>query len=209
MMDKANLADILAGNYIDSDGKTKSLDDLMLHPHVQMAKLERHHVLALRLYTTESYRKINDPLRSDPPVRPHPFAATTYFVSEGIKKLRAVSAQLPDAHECRVFWRGMKDLGLDSAAFLEKGGTDFGCVSTSANESVAVHNFAAGSLPMVFRVVSKGAMDRGADISFLSVFPSEEEYVYPPLTYLRATKIKMEKICGVKLLVATVEPTMS
>merc|ERR1719191_351962 len=99
----------------------------------------------------------------------------------------------------------MRDLGLDPAALQEKGGTDFGCVSTTANQAVAVHNFAAGSLPLVFRVVSKGPMDRGADISFLSVFPSEKEYVYPPLTYLSATEIKMEKICGVKLLVATVE----
>ena len=135
--------------------------------------------------------------------------ATTCFVAEGIKKLRAVSAQLPDAHEERVFWRGMKDLGLDRDAFKEKGGTDFGCVSTSANQSVAVLNFAAGSLPLVFRVVSKCPMDQGADISFLSVFPSEEEYVYPPLTYLRATDIKMEIICGKKLLVATVVPYMA
>ena len=181
----------------------------MLHPHVQMAKLERHHVLALRLYTTSSYSKINDPLRSDPPVRPHPFAATTYFISEGIKKLRAVSAQLPDAYEGRVFWRGMKDLGFDADAFLEKGGTDFACVSTTANQSVAMNTFATSSLPMVFRIVSESPMDRGADISFLSVYPSEEEYLYPPLTYLRATEIKMETMLGKKILVATVRPTMA
>ena len=53
-MDQANLAEILAGTYTDTAGEMKSLDDLMLHQHVQMAKLERHHVLALRLYTTES-----------------------------------------------------------------------------------------------------------------------------------------------------------
>ena len=170
-----------------------------------MAKLERHHVLALRLYTTESYCKINDPLRNDPLVRPHPFAATTYPVSQSIKK----SAELSDAHKIRFFWRGMRDFSLDPAALLEKGGTDFGCVSTTANQAVAVHTFATGSLPLVFRVVSKGPMDRGADISFLSVFPSEEEYVYPPLTYLRVTKIQMETLLGKKLLVATVEPTMA
>ena len=75
--------------------------------------------------------------------------------------------------------------------------------------SVAVTNFAGGSLPMVFRVVSKGPMDRGADVSFLSVYPSEEEYLYPPLTYLRATEIKIETVLGKKLLVVTVEPTMA
>ena len=32
-----------------------------------MAKLKLHHVLALRIYTSSSYSKINDPLRKTPP----------------------------------------------------------------------------------------------------------------------------------------------
>ena len=39
----------------------------MEHPHAKLAKLSRHHILALRLYTTSSFCKINDPLRKDPP----------------------------------------------------------------------------------------------------------------------------------------------
>ena len=109
----------------------------MAHPHAQMAKLGRHHILALRLYTTDSYSKINDPLRKDPPERPHPFAATTFFISEGIKMLRAVAANLPDAHTPLIFWRGMRNLGL-TAEFMAKGGTEFACVSTTASEAIAV-----------------------------------------------------------------------
>ena len=105
----------------------------MAHPHAQMAKLGRHHILALRLYTTDSYSKINDPLRKDPPDRPHPFAATTFFISEGIKMLRAVAAQMPDAYTERIYWRGMKDLGL-TMEFMQKGGTEFACMSTSASQ---------------------------------------------------------------------------
>ena len=90
----------------------------MAHPHAQMAKLSRHHILALRLYTTSSFCKINDPLRKDPPDRPHPFAATTFFISEGIKMLRAVAAQMPDAYTERIYWRGMKDLGI-TGEFLQ------------------------------------------------------------------------------------------
>ena len=115
----------------------KTLEELMAHPHAQMAKLGRHHILALRLYTTDSYSKINDPLRKDPPERPHPFAATTFFISEGIKMLRAVAANLPDAHTPLIFWRGMRNLGL-TAEFMAKGGTEFACVSTTASEAVAV-----------------------------------------------------------------------
>jgi hypothetical protein len=100
-----------------------------------MARLKAHHVLALRLYTTSSYSQINNPLRQDPPQRPHPFAATTYFIDKGIKMLRAVAASLPDAHTSQVYWRGMKDLGL-TMEFLQKGGTEFACLSTSASQEV-------------------------------------------------------------------------
>jgi hypothetical protein len=54
---------------------------------VFLAQLKEHHILALRIYTTSSYAKINDPLRSVPPQRPHPFAATTFFIDQGIKVL--------------------------------------------------------------------------------------------------------------------------
>ena len=72
-----------------------------------------------------------------------------------------------------------------------------------------VHNFAASALPLVFRFVTKDFMTRGADISFLSVYPTEQEALYPPLTYLRAVEMKMETLSGVQLLVATVEPMMA
>jgi predicted transcriptional regulator len=93
--DQENLRQILEGTL--DDGKT--LAALVEHPHAKTARLKRHHVLALRMYTTQSYGRINDPLRQDPPMQPHPFAATTYFISEGIKKLRAVAAERPDAHQ--------------------------------------------------------------------------------------------------------------
>ena len=70
-------------------------------------------------------------------------------------------------------------------------------------------NFALSSLPLVFRIVSKNSIDRGSDISFLSVFPHEQEFLYPPLTYLRCVEMKTETWDGKQLLVATVEPTMA
>ena len=167
--DQQNLRQILAGTYVDDAGYCRTLEELMAHPHAKMAKLERQHVLALRLYTTDSYSRVNDPLRQDPPERPHPFAATTYFISEGIKMLRAVAASLPDAHTLRVYWRGMKDLGL-TMEFMQKGGTEFACISTSAKQEIAV-NFAVSALPLIFKFETKDFTSRGADISFLSVRP--------------------------------------
>ena len=124
-------------------------------------------MLALRLYTTDSYSRVNDPLRQDPPERPHPFAATTYFISEGIKMLRAVAASLPNAHSMQECWRGVKDLGL-TMEFMQKGGTEFACISTSAKQDIAV-NFAMAALPLIFKFETKDFAARGADISFLSV----------------------------------------
>jgi hypothetical protein len=89
-----------------------SLNDLMKHPHAVTAKLKLQHVLGLRLYTTSSYYVVNDPLRSDPLQRPHPFAATTYFIDQAVKMMRTVSAVLPGAHQAQTYWRGMRDLGL-------------------------------------------------------------------------------------------------
>ena len=62
--DKFNLSRALDGSF---DGKT--LEMLVAHQHAQLAKLEVHHVLALRLYTTSSFSRVNDPLRKTPPQR--------------------------------------------------------------------------------------------------------------------------------------------
>eukprot|EP01043_Picozoa_sp_COSAG02_P012855 COSAG02_NODE_505_length_20935_cov_38.509119_12_plen_571_part_00 len=207
--DKANLRCILSGTKIPGWAcPGVSVDLLLAHSSARTAKLGRHHIIALRIYTTSSYSRINDPLRADPPQRPHPFAATTYFISDGIRLLRAVAASQPDAYIERILWRGMKDLGI-TGQFLTEGGTDYACVSTTASQEVAVLNFAASSLPLVFRIVTKNSINRGADISFLSVFPHEQEFLYPPLTYLHCVKMERETLCGVQMLVATVEPTMA
>ena len=38
---------------------------------------------------------------------------------------------------------------------------------------------------------------------------TEQEALYPPLTYLRCLEMQMETVCGEQLLVATVEPVMA
>eukprot|EP01043_Picozoa_sp_COSAG02_P010664 COSAG02_NODE_380_length_23483_cov_8.034382_2_plen_777_part_00 len=206
--DQANYRCVLAGTRLPGWAcPGVSVDSLLAHSSAQTAKLGRHHIIALRLYTTSSYSRINDPLRADPPQRPHPFAATTYFISDGIRLLRAVAATCADAYVERILWRGLKDVGI-TGQFMTEGGTDYACVSTTASQEVAVLNFAASSLPLVFRIVTKNCINRGADISFLSVYPNEQEFLYPPLTYLHCVKMERETLCGVQLLVATVEPTM-
>jgi hypothetical protein len=126
---------------------------------------------------------MNSPLRTEPPTQPHPLAITTYYASQGIKMLRSVAGNLPDAHKPQDLWRGMKDLTI-SAAFLESGGTEYACMSTSDSLEVAV-DFADSDVPMIIKLETKDFMSRGADISFLSVYPGEAETLFPPLTFLR------------------------
>ena len=105
-----------------------------------------------------------------------------------------------------TFWRGMKDLGL-TAEFVSKGGTEFAFLSTSASKEVAA-NFAVSQLPLIFKFETKDFTSRGADVSFLSVYPAEKEALYPPLTYLRSVGMHKEMLGGLEVVVATVEPVI-
>ena len=202
--DRENLRFVLGGAKRAGWSSGASLEALTAHPDARTAKLRRHHVLALRLYTTSSYARVNNPLRAEPPERPHPFAATTYFIDQAIHMLRAVAAKQPSAHAPQTYWRGMKDLGL-TMEFLKSGGTEFACLSTSASKDVAF-NFAKSALPLVFKFETKDFASRGANIEFLSVYPTEREALYPPLTYLRAVSAQNEAFGDTSVLVATVEP---
>lgn len=200
--DKDFLQQILDGTLEDKDGNCKTLDEILAHPSAQRAELKRHHVLALRLYTTPFFERINDPLRKEQ--HPHPFAATVLFIADGIEKLRTIHADGADANVLRVFWRGLKDLDVD-AAFMQKGGTELACLSATASPEVAA-GFANSTTPLLVKVESRHFMNRGADIAFLSTYPKESEFIYPPLTYLVPKKKQKEIVGGLESMVVTVEP---
>ena len=178
-----------------------------------MAKLEKHHVLALRLYTTSSFKCVNEPLRQVPRPKRHPFSATVLAIYNAIKLLRAVEAELEDgsdadALEDKIFWRGMKNRTLPKT-FAKKGGAEFACMSTTTNFEVAVRFATAkgGKTPLLFKYTTDSFVNRGADISFLSVYPEEREVLFPPLTYLKPVKVEARVIKGKKFIVAEVVPS--
>lgn len=217
--DKRNLRGLIDGTYVNPPnsngdpltpeelvGQSKTIDELMQTEQVKTAKLLRAHVLALRLYTTSTYATMNSPLRTDPPTQPNPLAATTYYASQGIKLLRSVAGNLPNAHEAQDLWRGMKDMTI-SDAFFESGGTEFACMSTSTSQEVAI-DFAESTIPMILKLETKDFMSRGADISFLSVYPGEGETLFPPLTFLRPIARQAIKRKGKTYLMVRCEPVI-
>ena len=201
--DQENYRKVWNGLHVGDSQKT--LDELLAHPDARQARLGRHHILALRVYTTSSFRCINAPMRLDPPTKPHPFAATVISINDGIRKLRAVPALRGDVLARRTFWRGVADLGL-SQQFFTEGGTELACMSTSVSKEQA-SIFAGAHSPLMLKFTASSIMQLGADVAFLSARPAEGEFLYPPLTYLRPLgPARTEQFRGRAVLVADVEP---
>jgi len=170
---------------------TVTLSYFLNHENAREAQLSEAHVVALRFYTTHAFKYLNNPLRRTKEYfdvnRPHPMPLMITYISEGIKKLRAVYAAKGGGVTKTVLWRGMKNLRV-SDAFMEmrRGGTELAPMSTTSDLSIAAHyGVSEGSL--VLRVKVDNFMQHGADVQWLSAFPAEAEVVFPPLTYLQPT----------------------
>ena len=163
----------------------ETLADFVSHPHSVKSGLTLAHVLALRLYTSAAYKSINAPLRDRGRQAPHPFPVTVNLIAEGLKRLRTVAADLPGAHETLSLWRGMRNLRVGDA-FTTEGGTEIAPMSATTDLSVALR-YAISPHSLLFMITTKSFMERGVDLSYLSCFPEEREFLFAPLTYLRPT----------------------
>ena len=60
---------------------------------------------------------------------------------------------------------------------------------------------------LLFKIRTTSFMKRGADVQFLSAFPTEAELLYPPLTFLQPTGKQMKmQLDGTSFTVIEVEP---
>ena len=85
----------------------------------------------------------------------------------------------------------MQDLALDHDEFMQKGGTELAPMSTSKSQSVAF-KYAASKCPLVFKYKTR-SLQKGCSIRYLSLYPKEEEYLYPPLTFVIGERIYKEQ----------------
>ena len=81
---------LLPGEY-DDGNRDLTLNDFKERLEASLSGLTKAHVLALRLYSTSSYKRFNQPLRERQD--PHPFKITVYELDEGLRKLRTVMAK--------------------------------------------------------------------------------------------------------------------
>lgn len=170
------------------DGMT--LADFAQMPPAKGADLSLSEVAGLRLYTSSTFRLINGPLRRQ--IKPHPLAATTMLISNALKKLRANHMKSDKTKFRTTFlWRGMRDMAVD-ANFLLQGGTELACMSTSSDLRV-VAGYAASSTPLLFRIKVDSPMELGAEVSWVSLYPGESEWLYPPLSFIKPMFVQAVK----------------
>jgi hypothetical protein len=181
-------------NGVLDEGRADRLtfDDFCATPEAKTAKLSRGMVLALRLYTTNVYKSLNNPMRGldvnyqPRPLSadsPHPFPVTMHLLTEGIKQLRAVEGQSATANAKVVLWRGMRNVEVPSK-FVKDGGAEKAAMSTTSDMKIAVM-YSSSQCSVLLKLTTTSFRERGADLNFLSAFPGESECLFPPLTHLK------------------------
>ena len=151
------------------------------------AKLRRAEVISLVLYTGPMFFAYNQALRHKKPIEKS-YSTTLFVLASAIAKLTKVQ-NIPSG---MPLYRGLGgDVELphyfhhpDSRG--RRGLTEFGFLSTSQSRDIAIHYSGAGSgkpIPTIF-VIEVGSVNRGADISAFSQYSHEQEYLWPPGTFL-------------------------
>ena len=166
-----------------ADGRGMRLADFVAHESARAAGLSEAHVAALRFYSTAAFRTINAPLRDQERFgrhEPHPLPLTVAWIRDALSKLRIIEAESSRKNEMVHLYRGMAGLQIQPE-FLSEGGTELAPMSTTASLKIAVQ-YSASEKALLLRIRTKNFMVRGPTISFLSAFPKEEEFLFPPLT---------------------------
>ena len=117
--------------------------------------------------------------------QPYPFPATVWYLTDAIKRLRALGAQQEDANQVVDLFRGMKNLEVGDE-FEQDGATEAAPMSTTSDLDIAL-GYSGGERRLFFKLRTAGFMERGASLRWVSAFPDEDEVLYPPLTYLQPT----------------------
>jgi len=106
-----------------------------------------------------------------------------------------------------ILWRGMGNMHVTNR-FMMLGGTELACCSATSQLDIAARYARKGGNALLFRIRSTTFMNLGCDISDLSAFPHEKEFLYPPLTFLHPNGVVHKlKRAGVQYTVVEVEPS--
>ncbi len=196
---KSQVGEGVEGREADAEGRSNwRLADFVRHPRCRAVGLISEEVIGIRLYTGPMYIHYNGVMRNTSDN--DQYVTTMHAINSAILKLSRKQ------RACSVY-RGVVG-GVLPKEFWEadeqgvRGGVELAFMSTTTKKSVAMQ-FAGGDEPpngesggdaaahaaqqsmmqMMFKM-QMGMVDRGADVSFLSQFPAEEEILFAPLTGL-------------------------
>ena len=174
--------------------------------------------IGARLYTGPMFMKYNTVLRGVHGKVPffqtcfeklclgNRYVTTLHVIASALSKLALLGA-------CETVYRGMSGGELpesfrraDASHF--KGGVEFGFMSTTLNRDVAIEYASAGEGGIVFEI-AMGFADKGAELSWLSQYPHEKEFCFPPLTGLSVRRSRVEGSALVLELLPRVAPSLS
>ena len=76
--------------------------------------------------------------------------------------------------------------------FMVVGGTELSPMSCTADLAIALKysQGPSGTINTLLWVRTENFMDRGVDLQWISAFPHEQEFLYPPLCYLKPIREK-------------------
>ena len=166
------------------------LDDLKITQVARDAELEVEEIMAARLYTGPMYMLYNAALRKAPrlvyeKLQGNSYETTIFCIISCITKL-AKKSEIPPQ---RLLYRGLGGMTLPMDFWTTnkdgyRGAVEPGLMSTTADISVALqYSGKGGNKGTVFEIAA-GRVDLGADLKWLSQYPGESEYLFPPLTCL-------------------------
>jgi len=183
--------------------------DVMLHEMEEQCNVKlraaSHSELILeelvggRLYTGPMYIKYNTVLRAktlEPTLvrfakdltRGNTYTTTIHAINSCVIKLSKLT-------KAGKVWRGIKDATLPKEFWVPnemgvRGGIEYGFSSTTTDREQALL-FADGRESTIFEM-QMGMVDRGADLTWLSQYPHEQEVLLPPLTGIEALNLEVD-----------------
>ena len=81
-------------------------------------------------------------------------------------------------------------------------------MSTTTDIKTAV-TYSLSNESLIFKIMTRNGLQRGADLKWVSAFPSEAEILYPPLTYLQPTgRTQVVEVNGCSVTIVEVVPTL-
>ena len=155
-----------------------------------------------RLYTGPMYIKYNTVLRSktqDPTMlklakeltKGNGYATTIHAINSCVIKMSKLT-------KAGKVWRGIKDAALPKEFWVPnemgvRGGIEYGFSSTTTDRQQALL-YAKGDqndASTIFEM-QMGMVDRGANLTWLSQYPHEQEVLLPPLTGIEALNVEVD-----------------